>query len=282
MAYAVKVKPGSRVDLSSIDPDTDGGLTRESGEAAFDKLAEELGELQELMYAAQTHGLLAVLQGLDTSGKDGATRNVFKSVDAQGCRVTAFKVPTPIELAHDFLWRVHQHTPERGMFAVFNRSHYEDVLVARVHELVPKSVWSRRYDDINAFERLLTESQTLVPKFYLHISKEEQEERLLDRERDIEKAWKLSASDWIERRAWEKYIEAYEDAITKCSTEFAPWYVVPANRKWFRNLAIAETLVEHLRPLKAGWLKALEAKGEAELKAIREARAKRLQWATPA
>lgn len=275
MSYAVKVEPGTRVDLSAIDPDADGGLTREAGEAAFDRLAEELGELQELMYAAQIQGLLAVLQGLDTSGKDGAIRNVFKHVNPQGCSVAAFKVPTELELRHDFLWRVHTRAPERGMFGVFNRSHYEDVLVVRVHEIVPEPIWRPRYEHINAIERLLTDSSTLVSKFYLHISKDEQEKRLLARERDVEKAWKLSATDWIERRAWEKYIEAYEDALSNCSTEQAPWYVVPANRKWFRNLAIAEVLVDQLRPHKAGWLKELEARGEAELKAIREARSKR-------
>jgi PPK2 family polyphosphate:nucleotide phosphotransferase len=275
MSYAVKVEPGTRVDLSAIDPDADGGLTKEAGDAAFDVLAEELGDLQELMYAAQTQGLLAVLQGLDTSGKDGAIRNVFKHVNPQGCSVAAFKVPTELEMRHDFLWRVHKRAPERGMMGVFNRSHYEDVLVVRAHEIVPESVWRPRFDHINNFERLLSESQTLVVKFYLHISKDEQEKRLLARERDVEKAWKLSAADWIERRAWEKYIEAYEDALSKCSTAQAPWYVVPANHKWFRNLAIAEVLVDLLRPHKAGWLKELEARAEAELKAIRKARSER-------
>jgi PPK2 family polyphosphate:nucleotide phosphotransferase len=273
MSYAVKIKPGAKVDLAKIDPDTDGGLTREVGEAAFEPLAKELGELQELMYAAQTQSLLVVLQGLDTSGKDGAIRNVFKDVNPQGCRVTPFKVPTELELRHDFLWRIHQHAPERGLIGVFNRSHYEDVLVVRVHELAPESVWRPRYEHINAFERLLTDSSTLVVKFYLHISKEEQEKRLLARERDVEKAWKLSADDWIERRAWEHYIEAYQDAISKCSTATAPWHVVPANRKWFRNLAITQVLVEMLRPQREGWLKELKARGEAELKAIREVRA---------
>jgi len=275
MPYAVKIEPGTRVNLSKINPNVDHGLTKAAGEAAFDALAEELGELQELMYAAQEHALLTVLQGLDTAGKDGAIRSVFKDADPQGCRVASFKAPTPIELAHDFLWRVHQHTPERGMFAIFNRSHYEDVLVVRVHELAPETVWSHRYDHINAFERLVADNNTVVAKFYLHISKEEQEKRLLAREQDVEKAWKLSAGDWLERRAWERYMEAYEDALSNCSTPHAPWYVIPANRKWFRNLAIAETLVELLRPLKSGWLKTLEARGAAELKAIKEARGER-------
>lgn len=275
MTRAIKVEPGIRVKLVEIDPNGNGGLTSDKGEELFNALADELAELQELMYAAQHHALLVILQGVDTAGKDGAIRSVFKSVNPQGCRVASFKVPTPIELGHDFLWRVHQHTPERGMVTVFNRSHYEDVLVVRVHELAPESVWSKRYDHINNFERLVADANTLVVKFYLHISKAEQEERLLARERDVEKAWKLSAADWIERRSWSKYQAAYEDAISKCSTVHAPWYVVPANRKWFRNLAITETLVELLRPHRADWLKVLEAKGETELKAIREAKLKR-------
>lgn len=275
MGYAIKVEPGTRVSLAKIDANADGGLTKEQGEAAFEALATELGELQELMYAAQSHAVLAVMQGLDTSGKDGAIRGVFKEVNPAGCRVAAFKVPTPVELGHDFLWRVHQQTPERGYFTVFNRSHYEDVLVVRVHELVPESVWSKRYDHINNFEALLADSATLIAKFYLHIDADEQEERLIARERDVEKAWKLSAGDWVERRSWKKYIAAYDDAISTCSTERAPWFVVPANRKWFRNLAIAEVLVEMLRPHKQTWLDELAARGEAELKAIKEARAGR-------
>jgi PPK2 family polyphosphate:nucleotide phosphotransferase len=275
MSYAIKIKPGKQVDLSKIDPNETGGLTKEEAEAKFDALAEELGELQELMFAAQSEALLIVLQGLDTSGKDGTIRSVFKDVNPQGCRVASFKVPTPQELAHDFLWRVHQQTPERGTITVFNRSHYEDVLVVRVHDLVPETIWSRRYDHINAFERFLADSRTNIVKFFLHISKDEQEERLVARERDVSKAWKLSAADWIERRFWASYQMAYTDALEKCSTDYAPWYVVPANHKWFRNLAIATVLVELLRPFKAGWLEELESRGEAELKAIHEAKAKR-------
>jgi PPK2 family polyphosphate:nucleotide phosphotransferase len=275
MAYAIKLKPGKPVDLTKIDPDDAGGLAREQAEAKYEALAAELGELQELMYAAQTKALLVVLQGLDTSGKDGAIRGVFKDVNPQGCRVTAFKVPTAVEAAHDFLWRVHRHTPERGLIAVFNRSHYEEVLVVRVHELAPEAVWRKHYDHINAFERLIADSETIIAKFYLHIGKDEQEQRLVARERDVEKAWKLSAADWVERRSWENYRTAYEDALANCTTAYAPWYVVPANHKWFRNLAISETLVNLLRPFKKEWLDALAAKGEAELKAIREARAQR-------
>lgn len=272
MRYAIKLKPGKPVKLADIDPNADGGLDRAEGEAKYAELATELGELQELMYAAQTQALLVITQGLDTSGKDGAIRGVFKEVNPQGCRVASFKVPTALELAHDFLWRVHQHAPERGIVAVFNRSHYEDVLVARVHGLVPETVWRKRYDHINAFERLIADNNTTIAKFYLHINKEEQEERLLARERDVEKAWKLSVADWVERRSWGAYIAAYEEALERCTTDVAPWYVIPANHKWFRNLAITETLVELLRPHRDEWLNALAAKGEAELKAIREAR----------
>ena len=273
MGYAIKVTGGEPVDLAKIETKTDGGLAREDGEAQFAALAAELGELQELLYAAQTDAMLVVLQGLDTSGKDGTIRNVLRDVNPAGCRIASFKVPTPNELAHDFLWRVHTQVPSQGEFTVFNRSHYEDVLVARVHELVPEKVWRKRYAHINALERLLADSQVIVAKFYLHISREEQEERLLERERDVTKAWKLSAADWVERRSWDKYIAAYEDALSECVTPAAPWYVVPADRKWFRNLAVAEAIVELLRPNKPRWLEALEARGEAELKAIRVARA---------
>lgn len=274
MGYAIKIAPGSKVKLKEIDPDANGGLEREAGEERYRELSAELGELQELFYAAQAQSLLVVFQGMDTSGKDGAIRSVFRDVNPQGCRVASFKVPTPVELAHDFLWRVHAQTPERGMFGVFNRSHYEDVLVVRVHELVPEAVWKGRYDHINNFERLLADSGTMVVKFFLHISKEEQEQRLVDRERDVEKAWKLNAGDWIERRNWSKYIQAYEDVLSRCSTDHAPWYVVPANRKWFRNLAITEALVELLRPHREQWLRSLQERGEAELAAIKEARAR--------
>ena len=275
MPLAIKVKPGEPANLSDIPTRAPKSVDRDEAEARFAKLANELGDLQEMLYGAAARSLLVVLQGLDTSGKDGTIRHVFGDVNPQGCEVASFKVPTPLELAHDFLWRIHQKTPAKGMITVFNRSHYEDVLVVRVHELAPKSVWSKRYDDINNFEKLLVDSGTIVLKFYLHISKEEQQERLLEREQDVTKAWKLSAADWVERRSWEKYQAAYEDALTKCSTECAPWLIVPADQKWYRNLVIAETIVDALKPLKETWLKDLEARGEAELKAIREARASR-------
>lgn len=272
MDYAIKVAPGSTLSLRAIDTRAPKHIERDEAEARFAALALELADLEDLLYAAQRHAVLIVLQGLDTSGKDGTIRKVFREVDPIGCRAVSFKVPTAEELAHDFLWRVHRQTPAKGEMVIFNRSHYEDVLVARVHELVPETVWRTRYDHINAFERLLAESGTIILKFYLHISKEEQEARLLERERDVEKAWKLSASDWIERRSWDAYRVAYEDALMRCSTSWAPWYVVPADQKWFRNLAVAETIVSRLRPLRTEWLKELEARGRAELQAIREAR----------
>ncbi len=258
MAYAIKVKPGTKIKLTDYNPDSDSGLSKEEGKARFGKLEVALDELQEALFAASSNSLLVVFQALDTGGKDGAIRNVLNSFNPQGVRVESFKVPTPKELAHDFLWRIHQVTPERGMVGVFNRSHYEDVLVVRVHELVPESVWCSRYEQINEFENLLAASNTIILKFFLYISKEEQEERLLAREQDSRKAWKLSAGDWKERERWDEYMKAYEEALTRCSTESAPWFIVPANKKWYRDLAIAEAIVESLEPYRAKWKAALE------------------------
>ena len=270
--YAHRVAPGTRVGLAEHDPRETAGLERAEGEARLIALDDELAELQELLYAAGRHSALLILQGLDTSGKDGAIKRVLEGANPAGCRVVTFKKPTVTELAHDFLWRVHAGAPERGQLGVFNRSHYEDVLVARVHGLVPEAVWRGRYDHINAFERLLADSGTILVKCYLHISKAEQEERLLARERDVTKAWKLDAGDWVERRSWEAYIAAYEDALSACSTEAAPWHIIPADRKWFRNLAITQLLVAALRPYKDDWLAHLRERGERELAAVRAAR----------
>ncbi len=270
--YAHKVAPGVHVRLRDIAPDADGGLTKEEGRARFAELNAELDVMQEELYAAGTHALLLILQGMDTAGKDGAIRNVMLNLNPQGCRVESFKVPTEEELAHDFLWRVHKVVPRRGMVGVFNRSHYEDVLVVRVHALVPEPVWRARYEQINAFERLLAETGTIIVKCFLHISKEEQEQRLLAREQDVTKAWKLSAGDWRERERWSDYMAAYEEALTRCSTDHAPWYIIPANRKWYRDLAISEVLVETLRPYRDDWRRALDAMSRArraELEAFR-------------
>jgi len=273
MPYAVRVKPGTRVDLSNCDSRQDGGLEKVGARARVDELAKELDELQDLLYAAADHSLLVVLQGMDTSGKDGTIRSVFRYVDPLGCRTWPFKVPTELELSHDFLWRVHSKTPELGMMTIFNRSHYEDLVVVRVKNLAPVDVWRPRFEQINAFERLLADNGTIILKFFLHISREEQESRLLDREHEVATAWKLSVGDWVERKSWPAYMEAYEDALSKCSTKHAPWFIVPADRKWFRDMAVAETIVDALRPLRAGWMESLGAVGRerlAELSAFRE------------
>jgi PPK2 family polyphosphate:nucleotide phosphotransferase len=275
MGYAHLVEPGHKIRLKDIDPDSNAGLDREEAEDKTAKLVEEIVELQELLYAAKNRSLLIVFQGRDTSGKDGTIRKVMGPLNSIGCTAVSFKVPTEKELGHDFLWRVHNETPELGEIKIFNRSHYEDVLIVRVHKLAPENVWRARYDHINHFERLLADSHTSVLKFYLHISKQEQKERLLEREKDATKYWKLSVGDWKEREYWDDYTEAYEDAINRCSNDYAPWYIIPANRKWFRNLAVAEAIVNILKPFKKDWMKQLEKIGDRELAAIKEYREER-------
>lgn len=273
MKYVWKVDPGSKVKLKDYDPDyTDKQTDQALAQQELQDMSGELSDLQELLAAAQHHSLLVVLQGMDTSGKDGTIRHVLSHVNPQGCEVHSFKAPTPEELAHDFLWRVHKVTPTKGVMGVFNRSHYEDVLVVRVHELVPEKVWIRRYGEINSFEQLLANSGMIILKFFLYISKDEQERRLLAREQDIDKAWKISAADWAERKYWDDYQEAYEDALSKCSTDEAPWYIVPANHKWFRNLAVAHTLVHVMRQYKDEWKTDLEARGQQELEMLKKMR----------
>jgi PPK2 family polyphosphate:nucleotide phosphotransferase len=247
-----RVKPGQEISLKSIDPDEigDGHIdTKGEGKEELDRLTDELEVLQELLYAEHKHKLLIVLQGMDTSGKDGAIRHVFEGVNPQGVRVANFKVPTEVERDHDYLWRVHKQTPGRGEIVIFNRSHYEDVLVVRVHELVPPTVWQKRYDQIRQFEQLLADEGTTVLKFFLHISKKEQKERLLDRLKEPDKRWKFNPGDLKERDRWDEYTQAYEDAINRTSTKYAPWYVVPSDRKWYRNLVIATVLVDTLKQL---------------------------------
>ena len=207
---------------------------------------ERLDALQNLLYADATRSLLVVLQGLDAAGKDGTVRHIFRGMDPQGISVFSFKEPTARELAHDFLWRVHKRTPQKGEVVVFNRSHYEDVLVVRVHELVPESVWSKRYALINDFESNLVESGTRILKFFLHISPEEQLSRFKERLEDKTRNWKISESDYSERKLWPQYIEAYDEALSRTSTEHAPWFVIPANHKWFRNLAISRIIADAL------------------------------------
>ena len=269
-----KIKEGTNVKLKDYDPNyLDKDIQRDSVEITLQKLGDELNELHEMMQAAQHHSLLMILQGMDTSGKDGTIRHVLGRVNPQGCDVFSFKVPTEEELAHDFLWRIHKVTPGKGLMSIFNRSHYEDVLVARVHNLVPESVWSRRYKEINHFEKLLADNNTIILKFFLHISADEQERRLLEREQNKDKAWKITADDWVDRQRWEDYQRAYEDALSKCSTDFAPWYIVPANHKWYRNLSIAHVLVETMRSYKDEWKAQLELRGQRELEKLKQLRA---------
>lgn len=271
MPYVWKIDGEEQICLRDFDPDyTAKDLTKEGAESALQKLDVELSELQEMLSAAHQNSVLMLLQGTDTSGKDGTIRHVLSQVNPQSCRVQSFKEPTPEELDHDFLWRVHQVVPGKGMLGVFNRSHYEDVLVVRVKKMVSEDVWKRRYQEINHFEKLLTENGTLLLKFFLHISSPEQEKRLLEREQDQNKAWKLSASDWVDRADWNAYQAAYEDMLNTCSKPWAPWYIVPANHKWFRNLAIAHTLVEALRPSKNQWEKDLRARGKKELALLKK------------
>jgi PPK2 family polyphosphate:nucleotide phosphotransferase len=247
----LRVSPGQKISLDEIDPNDTGQIT--SKEEAKDRLAdniERMAELQNVLYAEGKHALLIVLQAMDAGGKDGSIRKIMSGVNPQGVQVTSFKKPTPEELAHDFLWRIHQRVPQRGMIGIFNRSHYEDVLVVRVHNLVPQAVWQTRYDHINNFERLLADSGVTILKFYLHISKDEQKERLQARLVIPHKRWKFNPADLAERELWNEYRQAYEAALTRCSTESAPWYVVPANKKWYRNLVISETIVETMESLK--------------------------------
>lgn len=271
MNLAWKINEGSKVNLKEYDP---GHIEKDSdhisAKTEMEVLSNELNELQAMLAAAQHHSMLVVLQGMDTSGKDGTIRHVLSHVNPQGCEVHAFKAPTQEELAHDFLWRIHKVTPALGVMGIFNRSHYEDVLVVRVHDLVPEKVWSRRYAEINHFEESLTHSGMIVLKFLLHISNDEQERRLLARQEEKTKAWKLDAADWAERKYWDEYQAAYEDALSKCSTNKAPWYIVPANHKWCRNLIVARTIVHTMRQYKDEWQSELEKRGEHQLALLKQ------------
>ena len=250
---AFAVKPGSRVRLASIDPSDTRGWTKARAAGHLQKGLDRLAALQETLWAEQKHPVLIVLQGIDTAGKDGTVGHVMTAFNPSGCTVTSWKVPTPIELAHDYLWRIHQRTPGKGEISIFNRSHYEDVLVVRVHDLVPKGVWSRRYDQINAFEELLVASGTTILKFFLLIDRDEQKARLQARLDDPTKHWKFRVRDLEERKLWDAYIAAYEEMLRRCSTEAAPWYVIPSNKKWFRNLAVADIVADALADLKPAY-----------------------------
>ncbi|MEO8035243.1 MAG: polyphosphate kinase 2 family protein [Acidobacteriota bacterium] len=246
-----RIEPGQRVHLKDFDPE-DTSVVRGGKKAGAKKTAElqeRLLKQQELLYASHSHKLLIVLQGMDTSGKDGTVRHVMSAGSPLGVRVTSFKKPTVEELDHDYLWRVHKQAPESGEIAIFNRSHYEDVLVVRVHALVPDDPWKQRYREIKDFERMLTEQGTTILKFFLHISPDEQKKRLQERLDDPEKQWKFQHGDLTERKLWDDYMKAYEDALTHTSTDCAPWYVVPSNAKWFRNYVISKTIVAALERL---------------------------------
>jgi len=250
-----RVKPGLQLNLDVCDPDDTGEYKKtdqgkEKAKAITVQLIGRLEELQERLYANGKRAVLIVLQGMDTSGKDGTIKSVMSGVNPQGCKVVSFKAPSSEELGHDFLWRVHQKAPSKGQIGIFNRSHYEDVLITRVHGWVSDKVVKQRFNQIKEFEELLHESGTTILKFFLHISKNEQKERLEERIRDPEKRWKFNEGDLEERKLWEHYMDAFEDVIAATSIDHAPWYIVPANRKWYRNLVVADRVVDALEDMK--------------------------------
>ncbi|RYZ40840.1 MAG: polyphosphate kinase 2 family protein [Myxococcaceae bacterium] len=268
-------KQAAKVKLERISTAPPKKADRDEAKTEFDALSEELFDLQDLLWGAKMNSVLIVLQGRDTAGKDGTIKHVVGSLNPRGVSVTSFGVPSTEEREHDFLWRVHRAAPRQGEFAIFNRSHYEDVLVARVNSLVPKPLWKLRYQHIRDFESLLTEHGTLVLKFFLHISQEEQEQRLLAREQEPRKAWKISAGDWEDRKHWGDYTRAYEEVFARTSTEQAPWHLVPSDAKWYRNLVVARTVAEALRPYRKRWQERLDEVGvekKGELKAWRKKR----------
>jgi PPK2 family polyphosphate:nucleotide phosphotransferase len=242
---------GKKVSLEDYDPAHTGGHTDEQDvQAQLEKDLQRMFALQEVLYAGAQRSILIVVQAMDTGGKDGLIAHVFRGLNPAGVQVTSFKQPTEEELGHDFLWRVHQHVPRRGMIGVFNRSHYEDVLIVRVHQLAPKKAWKKRYERINAFEALLAESGTAILKFFLYISKDEQKRRLEDRLKQPDKYWKFNPDDLKERELWDEYTQAYEAVLGKCNTEYAPWHIVPANHKWYRNYVVTRTIVEAMEAMK--------------------------------
>ena len=261
-------KPGHKVRLDTIPTQPPKGMTKERARARLDALGAELFTLQDALWGSKLDAVLVVLQGRDGAGKDGAIKNVAGYLNPRGVVVHSFGVPTVEERAHDFLWRVHLRTPARGEVTLFNRSHYEDVLVTRVHELIPKKVWQPRYGHIADFEAVLAEAGTLVLKFFLHISRDEQEKRLTEREQDPRTAWKLNVDDWKERAHWDDYTRAYEDAIERTAAKHAPWIVVPADAKWYRDLVVAEALVEAMRTREKAWHDRLSEMGREGRRAI--------------
>lgn len=246
-----RIDEGSKVDLDELDPDDDSafGGDKDEADAELDRVRDDIAELQERLYAEGKHKVLVVLQAMDTAGKDSTIRDVFKETSPNGVHTFSFGRPSDEELAHDYLWRIHHHTPAKGQIHIFNRSHYEDVLVVRVNELVPEKVWKRRYGHIKDFEQMLADEGTTILKFFINISKEEQRERLQERVDEREKNWKFDPGDLPVRARWDDYMSAYQDAIEKTSTKDAPWFVIPGNRRWYRKLAIAEIVREALRDL---------------------------------
>ncbi len=244
-----RIAPGSKVDLNDIPTDDDGKMAKEEALAEFEALRERLIKLQELLYAESKHALLVVLQAMDSGGKDSTIRNVFSALNPQGCKVVSFKAPNDVELRHDFLWRIHENTPRLGYIGIFNRSHYEDVLVVRVKNLLPEKRWRARYEHIKTFEEMLHDEGTTIVKFYLHISKDYQRQRLERRLAKPDKHWKFDPADLTERTRWKDYQAAYEEALSRCSTRHAPWYVIPAEHRWYRNLLVARVLVDTLESL---------------------------------
>lgn len=246
------VKPDKNIKLQDFDPNDTSEFDgkKKEGEKAFLKINREIEDLQELLFAEGRQRLLVILQAMDTGGKDGVIRKVFEGVNPQGVRVAPFKVPSTLELAHDYLWRIHQQTPKKGEIVIFNRSQYEDVLAVRVLNLMPEEVWSKRYHHINEFERLLVDEGTVILKFYLNINLEEQAERFLDRLEEPDKHWKFNPGDLDDRKLWDDYMQAYEDMLNKTSTRWAPWYVIPSNKKWYRNLLVAAIVRDALVDMK--------------------------------
>ncbi len=274
------IQPHTRVKLSRRSTsDHDGFHDKGAAQASVARHTEQLNRLQEVFYASQSKALLIVLQGMDTAGKDGTIRHIFSGINPQGCDVSSFKVPTPLEARHDFLWRCQAATPARGMIGIFNRSHYEDVLSPRVHGLIDKETAQRRLDDINAWEKTLANEDVLILKFYLHISREEQTERLQSRIDTPDKHWKISPADFAERPFWPQYMQAYQEILEHTSHKHAPWFVIPSDHKWYRNAAISAILVEAMRSLKLKYPKpAFDPKGmdlnnESPVKAARQAKA---------
>ncbi|MFB8789985.1 MAG: polyphosphate kinase 2 family protein [Potamolinea sp.] len=244
------ISPGEKISLADFDPNASEDYKKKKQvEEELEKQRQRISNLQARLYAENQRSLLIVLQAMDTGGKDGTIKNVFSGVNPQGCQVWSFKTPSQEESSHDFLWRYHHRAPQRGMITIFNRSHYEDVLIVRVKNLISEEVWRKRYHVINEFEQMLTLGNVTIIKFFLHISKDEQKRRLESRLEDPDKRWKFSTNDVQERLLWDKYHQAFEDAISNCSTEYAPWYIIPANKKWYRNLVIARTLADTLESM---------------------------------